>query len=234
MKQTPRLTTALSCLLLAAGSVKADMIAYDNLGGTADFPFLASDGGRNAPAIDDLQITLGGQLTQVSFAVIADTLGAAVDANIVLAEDNGDGLPDFGAPFSTDTTLLMTTATGLNGPFGFIPTGNATVFDVDVSSANVNLTAGSTIWAEISLTRFGFPADVHTVFYGPIVTGGSDGQVYQRNMDGSVASVTPPDNDTSAGLGWQLHVIPEPASALCILVACGLITPRRRRSTQAS
>lgn len=227
MKRTT-LLTALGCMLLAAAGANADLIAYDNLGATADFPFLASDAGLAAPAIDDLHIVQGGQLTQISFALIAQSFNnMPLDADILLAEDNGDGVPDFG-PFGADPTLLITTATNINGG-GFISTGNATVFDVNVSSENVNVTAGSTLWAMISLTRMGFPADVNTVFYGPIVTGSSDALVYQLNGDGSVSSVTPPNDSTSAGLGWQLQVTPEPTSAMLLLLGCGLIARRRNR-----
>jgi hypothetical protein len=229
MKQVIALLIIASCLALTTSTLHADMLAYDNLVGTSNFPFIATDGGERVPTVDDLDVIAGGALTQVSFAIIADTLGGAVDAQILLAEDNGDGIPDFGGPGATDALLLNKMVPGVNGPFGFIPTGNALVVDVDVSADGVTLTPGSTVWAFLSLTRFGFSTDVNSVFYGPIGAGASDALVYQQNLDGSFSSVVPPDNDTSDGLGWQLHVVPEPATALLMSLAGGTIILKRRR-----
>ena len=230
MKQTATiLVTALAAIIAVPTGTHAGMVGYNNLDNTDNLPFISQSAGRPAPSIDDLQVANGGTLNGVSFSLIAGSLGGPVDADILLALDDGDGVPNFLAPGSTDSILLQRTITGINGPFGFLPTGDATIVDVDVSGDNVSIPNGSTIWALANFTRGGFPTDVSQVFFGPIAAGTSDDNVYQIESDGSISAIATGNNPTDAGLGWSLTLVPEPTSALLLAAASiGLISRRKR------
>lgn len=227
------LAIALALTLLAqTGGAEASIVIYDNTVNSTDFPYLAiADVGggdfQRVPSVDDLQVTGGGLLEEITFAAIADSLGGAVDAAITLALDNGDGIPDFGpGSFESDAILLQKTIAGVNGPGGFIPTGNALLVTVDVTADAVNIPADATVWAQVGYTRFGFAADVGQAFFGPVATGSTDPFVYKATPTGIVGEM--PDGDGFEGLGWKLTVVPEPAAASLFALA-GVIAMRRRR-----
>ncbi len=219
---------ALLAGLAATTAASAGIVIYDNTTSPTDFPYLANINGERVPSVDDLQVIGGGQLEEITFAAIAETLGGPADAHITLAIDNGDNIPDFGpGSFGSDGIVLEKTITGINGPFGFIPTGNSILIAVDVVGDNVVIPDNATVWAKLGFTRFGVSTDVGQAFYGPLGLGATDGLVYAAGPEG-IAGEPAPDQDGFDGLGWKLTVIPEPATLS--LFALGLLIRRRRRT----
>lgn len=229
-----RTMSVMAVILVFAGislPARAGIVVYDNTVSSSDFGFFSVDSsGRVAPSIDDLHVVGGGQLESVTFSMIGQSLGGPVDAQVVLALDNGDGIPDYVVGGGgTDAVILNRTLSNLGSPF--IPTGNASYVSFDALADNVAIPSGATIWAHVGFTRFGFAADVDQVFHGPVAVGSTDGFVYKYGSTG-IEPEAAPGGGLFDGLGWKLTVVPEPAT-LSLFVLAAVAALRRHRSSRA-
>lgn len=226
MKKNTWLAMALA--LLASGTTALAGIPtpiYDSIGGPSDGLGFSTNVLDNQWAYDDLHVAGGGTLAGYSFAYGTEAFQgfAEGDGQIALYLDDGAGSP--GVLDTNDDTLLLTEDfRGLSASAGAF---GAVVFereDVFIPVPTINIPAGSTIWAGMKYTRI-FGGNLHAVQFSPISIGSSDQFTYSdASPPFDLISFGLPEN---SGLGWELYVIPEPASLS--LLAVGAIALLRRR-----
>ena len=202
------------------------MPIYDNIGGTGDGLNLYTEVLDGEFAYDDLQVVGGGPLAGFSLAYGTEAFQGFAEGNDEVEFYLDDGATSPGAlDTNEDTLLLSESLQGLvasAGPFGSIIYERADVF---YPIPTVTIPDNATIWAGVRFTSTAGGL-LRTLHFAPISVGSSDQFTYQENgppLD-TINFGLPAD----AGLGWELYVVPEPAS-LSFLAACGLVLLRRRR-----
>lgn len=202
------------------------MPIYDSIGESGDGLNLYTNVLDNEYAYDDLQVVGGGPLAGFSLAYGTEAFQgfAEGDAEIEFYLDDGATSP--GALDTNEDTLLLTESLqGLSasaGAFGAIIFERANVF---YPIPTVIIPDNATIWAGV---RFNSTLGglLRTVHFAPISIGSSDQFTYQEN--GPPLDTINFGLPANAGLGWELFVIPEPAT-VSFIAAGGLMLLRRRR-----
>ncbi len=226
MKKNTWLTMALA--LLASGTTALAGIPtpiYDNIGGPSDGLGFSTIVLNDQWAYDDLHVSGGGLLAGYSFAYGTEAFQgfAEGDGEIALYLDDGAGSP--GTLDTNDDTLLLTESfRGLAASAGAF---GAVIFereDVFIPVPSIVIPNGATIWAGMKYTHV-FGGNLHGVEFSPISIGSSDQFIYGDAIPPhDLINSGLPEN---TGLGWELYVIPEPASLS--LLAVGAIALLRRR-----
>ena len=160
----------------------------------------------------------GGPLETVTFSIASDSFAGDVitDADVLLAVDDGNG--SYGAE---DTVVYDTTLTGLLAPgpgqFGQV---RFDLITLDVAADNVVIPADALVWAGVTFASGG----VKQVLFSPPSVGSPDQYVYVPG-EGAFDTLDdgfPPDT----GAGWELTVVPEPATG--VLAVLAVLAIRRR------
>lgn len=201
---------------------------YDNIGGPNDGLGFSTNVLNDQWVYDDLTVSGGGLLAGFSFAYGTEAFQgfAEGDAEVVLYLDDGATSP--GTLDTAEDTLLVSESfqnlSATAGAFG------AVIFerqDVVYPAPSVVIPNGATLWGGMKYTRI-VGGNLHGVHFAPVSIGSTDQFTYDdNNPPFDLASFYP--DDPNAGIGWELSVIPEPASlTLLALGGVGLLLRRRR------
>lgn len=201
---------------------------YDNiLDGSEGIDFYLFSGGNGATVHDDLHVVGGGPLVGIRFSYGTEHFGGSVTGDALVRLYLDDGGSSAGTLDTNDDTLLVTASVrdivATPGNFGaFRSEEHLIAFDTPPAIIPNN----ATIWASLTLSPTTVGA-LRPVFHAPIGIGSSDALIYDavnNTTFDTVANGLP----ANAGLGFELYVVPEPAS-LSLLAIGGLVILRRRR-----
>lgn len=199
---------------------------YDSIGGTSDGLGFSTNVLNNEWVYDDLHVAGGGLLAGFSFAYGTEAFQgfAEGDGEIVIYLDDGATSPGT-LDTNEDTLLVSESYRGLAASAGAF---GAVLFerqDQLYPVPTVNIPAGATLWAGMTFTST-LGGNLHGVYFSPVSIGSSDNFTYDDN--------DPPFDLVNfglpggSGLGWELYVVPEPATAALFVIGAVAVIRRRR------
>lgn len=231
MKRQTAVNIALATLMFAPAAMGA--VIYSTLNGT--------DGDSRTttsfePWLDDVAVGNGGVLSEIRFSLMVDpfagvTTDQLTDATIYLYADrnpsdgnpvpNDPDLPQFNG---IDGLLFKQTLTNLTIPGD----GSVATFAASgLANQNIPIFDNSSMWIGLT-TSLNFTLAMPLT--GPVSAGATNGNIYnylQFISQYQSQSFTPGPN--TAGLPFEISVVPEPASAFLMALGAGTMLLRRRR-----
>jgi hypothetical protein len=187
-------------------------IAYSTAESPTDLNFHGGD------IMDDAVLAAGGVLRSVSTVVRASSFlpGAPVisDVTLSIGRDTGDGVPGL-----DDEQLAQLTLEAVS-----FSSDEPGIFTIDLSSLNLNVSAGDRIWFAWD---YASDFNLSTLITGDPTIGSTSNLFYESGfpVDGNAFYGAM----NSSAVGMVVEVVPTP-STLGALAMCGVLGSRRRRS----
>lgn len=222
---------ALLALVLAPSALGS--VIYDTLNGT-DGDVRGSS--RFEPWLDDVSIQNGGILSEIKFSLVFDPSSTEVvdqvtDATVFLFADVDDededpdpNDPDFFSLNGADPLVFKQTLTDLTVPAD----GTLTTFSVSgIASQSILIPDNANMWIGLQVAN---SFHIAMPLTGPVSVGSTNPDIYNfQGFSGSYSGLTPSPSPNTAGLAFQISVVPEPATMSLMVLGSAALLLRRRR-----
>jgi hypothetical protein len=225
LSRTLPLLGTLSLLGLAV-SAQAQVIVYDNLGGTALAGY--SEVNTNNPVFGDaLDLTSGGRISNFGFTVFNSSSGG--NTGSILTADVQVNFRDNTVPYGGGVlsgTLLGSVTISLNFGTG-LPAGFFSTVSADLSSLNIVVPSHIFVTQQLTQTSGSSLRNGIVLFSTPSV-GSSPNSVYLKSNTTSEGLYTF-NGLNNNDLGYHLEIVPEPATLAILGIGAVAFLRRRKR-----